>query len=130
MKIKNEQFGEIEFNEDSIIIFNEGLLGFEELKKFLLVTEEDGFFSWLTSIEQPEIIFPLFSISLLNEDYKTEGEYIPFGIVKLDKLPENITINLKAPVYINHNMKLGYQKIVDNDEYPVNYPLFVNKVEN
>ena len=101
MKIKNEQFGEIEFDEKSIINFKEGLLGFEELKQFLLISEKDGIFFWLTSIDQPEIIFPLFSINLIIENFNNETDKEPFGIVKLDKNPENITINLKAPVFIN-----------------------------
>ncbi len=130
MKLKNEQFGEFEFDDESIINFKEGLLGFEELTEFVLVSEKDGFFSWLTSVDQPEIIFPLFAINLLQEEYKTDEKYIPFGIVKLDKSPENITINLKAPVFIDHESKTGYQRIIDNDEYPVNYPLFANKEEN
>lgn len=124
MKIKNEQFGEIEFDEKSIINFKEGLLGFEELKQFLLISEKDGIFFWLTSIDQPEIIFPLFSINLIIEDFNNETDKEPFGIVKLDKNPENITINLKAPVFINQEEKLGYQKIIDNEEFKVNYPLF------
>ena len=124
MKIKNEQFGEIEFDEKSIINFKEGLLGFEELKQFLLISEKDGIFFWLTSIDQPEIIFPLFLINLIIENFNNETGKEPFGIVKLDKNQENITINLKAPVFINQEEKLGYQKIIDNEEFIVNYPLF------
>ncbi|MCB0730272.1 MAG: flagellar assembly protein FliW [Ignavibacteriae bacterium] len=126
MKIQNKQFGEIEFEQNSVIKFDEGLLGFEELKQFLLITEKDGFFFWLTSIDQPEIIFPLFSIKLLNEELKPLESVEPFGIVKLDKEPQNITINLKAPVFIDQDNKIGYQKIVENEEYPVDYPLFTN----
>jgi flagellar assembly factor FliW len=40
-----------------------------------------------------------------------------------------MSINLKAPVFINHNEQRGFQKIIDNEEYPVAYPLFV-KNEN
>jgi len=125
MKILNKQFGEIEYESDSIINFEEGILGFEEHKKFLLITEKDGFFFWLTSINEPEIIFPLFSIKLLQEEYIDSGELEPFGIVKLDKEPQNVSINLKAPVFIDHDEKKGYQKIIENEEYPVDYPLFV-----
>ena len=125
MKIQNEQFGEIEFEPKSIINFDEGILGFEELKQYILIAEKDGYFFWLTSIDQPEIIFPLFSIKLLEEEYVDEGELEPYGIVKLDKEPEKVSINLKAPVFINHSEKTGHQKLIDSDEYSVNYPLFV-----
>ncbi len=127
MIIKNEQFGEVEFDESSIIDFPEGLLGFEDLKKFLLIQEEEGLFVWLTSIEEPEIIFPIFSINLLEEGYETPMEYEPYGIVKLDKDPEKVTINLKAPVFIHKSDKKGFQKLLDNENYQVNYQLFVNK---
>ena len=115
MKIKNKQFGEIEFKPDAIINFDDGILGFEEQKRFLLLSEKEGFFFWLTSIDEPEIIFPLFSINLLQENY-INGDLEPFGIVKLDKDPQNISINLKAPVFINHEKKIGYQRIMDNEE--------------
>ena len=126
MIIKNEQFGEVEFDESSIIDFPEGLLGFEDLKKFLLIQEEEGLFVWLTSIEEPEIIFPIFSINLLEESYETPTEYEPYGIVKLDREPEKVTINLKAPVFIHKKDKKGFQKLLDNENYQVNYQLFVN----
>jgi flagellar assembly factor FliW len=126
MKIRNKQFGDIEFENETIIKFAEGILGFEELRQFLLVSEKDGFFFWLISIDEPEIIFPLFSIKLLQEKYKDDSELEPYGIVKLDKNPQNISINLKAPVLINQDDKIGFQKIIDNEEYPVDYPLFVN----
>lgn len=126
MKISNKQFGEITFEEDSVIFFEDGLLGFEEYQKYLLVSEEDNFFLWLTSIDNPEIIFPLFSIKMLQENTKKneENSSESFGIVKLDKEPEKISINLKAPVFIDETNKTGYQTIVDSDEYPIDYPLF------
>lgn len=125
MKIVNKQFGEIEFKSESIINFTEGILGFEDKKRFLLISEKEGFFFWLTSIDEPELIFPLFSINLLQDNYSDSGDLEPFGIVKLDKNPENVSINLKAPVFIDHEKKTGFQRIMDNEEYPVDYPLFV-----
>ncbi|MEE9429533.1 MAG: flagellar assembly protein FliW [Melioribacteraceae bacterium] len=124
MKIKNEQFGEIDFEENSIIKFEEGLLGFEELKEFLLISEDEGLFLWLTSVSEPEIVFPLFSINHLQEKFDTVEEFEPFGIVKLDKDPSKVTINLKAPVYVNQNEKSGFQKLIDNEANIVDYPLF------
>ena len=127
MKIVNKQFGEIEFQSDAIINFAEGILGFEDRKRFLLISEKEAFFFWLTCVDEPELIFPLFSINLLQENYFDSSNLEPFGIVKLDKDPEKVSINLKAPVFINHEKKSGFQKIMDNDDYPVNYPLFIKK---
>jgi len=125
MKINNEQFGEIDFGQDSIIKFEDGLLGFEELKEFLLISEEEGLFLWLTSVSEPEIVFPLFSINHLQEKFETVDEFEPFGIVKLDQDPSKVTINLKAPVFINQSEKSGFQKLIDSKANVVDYPLFV-----
>ncbi len=125
MKIKNNKFGELEFDEDIIIEFADGVIGFENFKKFILVTEEEGLFYWLTSIEEPEIVFPLFPAILLDENYPQEEGCEAFGIVKLAKEVTNISINLKAPIYINHNEKKGFQKIFDSDKFEINKQLFV-----
>lgn len=127
MKIHNRQFGEIEYEPNSVVKFEEGILGFEELKEFILISEKDGYFFWLTAINEPEIIFPLFSINMLQDEYEVIDSMEPYGIVKLDKNPENMSINLKAPIFINHTEQKGFQKIIDNEEYPVAYPLFVKK---
>jgi flagellar assembly factor FliW len=47
MEITTKQFGKIEFEEDRIIKFDSGLVGFEELKSFLLIKQDDELFFWL-----------------------------------------------------------------------------------
>lgn len=125
MKINTYQFGEIEFDENHVISFSDGIIGFENLKKFILLSQEDGLFFWLTSVDEPEIVFPLFPVKLLVNEYNEIENFEAFGIVKLDKTPSNISINLKAPVYLNQEQRIGYQKIFDDDKYPLNYQLFV-----
>lgn len=124
MKLQNSQFGEIEFDENLIITFEEGIIGFEQLKKYLLINLGDDLFLWLTSVEEPEIIFPLFGIRVLMDDFKQIENNEAFGIVKLNQDPAKITINLKAPVYIDQNEKKGFQKILDEDDLPIDYILF------
>ncbi len=125
MKIKTDQFGEIEFDEDIIIEFNDGIIGFENLKKFILISEDDGIFYWLTSVEEPEIVFPLFPATLLDDNYPSEEDFETFGIVKLSKEISEITINLKAPIYISLDKKVGFQKIIDNDKFEIDRKLFI-----
>ena len=49
MKIKTFQFGEIEFSEDLVINFADGLFGFENLNRYLFIKTEDDLFYWLIS---------------------------------------------------------------------------------
>lgn len=125
MKLSAFQFGEIEFDESMILRFSDGIIGFENLTEFLLITREDELFSWLTSVKEPEMVFPLFPVRLLINEYPETDENVAYGIVRLDKDPSKITVNLKAPIYINAKQMTGYQKIIDSDKYPLNYQLFV-----
>ncbi len=125
MKLQTIQFGEVEFDDGIILSFSDGIIGFENLKKYVLLSQEDELFFWLTSVEEPEIVFPLFPVRLLMNDFEEKDEVVAYGIVKLDKNPAEITVNLKAPVYVNQTEKTGTQKIFDNDDYPIDYKLFV-----
>ena len=58
------------------------------------------------------------------EEYRQQEGFEAFGIVKLDPDPLKITVNMKAPVYINQKEKTGFQKILDEDELPIDYILF------
>lgn len=124
MKLNSYQFGEIEFTQDHVIDFKEGLLGFEDLKQYLLIKPDENLFYWLTSIDNPEIAFPLFGTRAVDENYPQEDNYEAFGIVILNPDPLKITLNLKAPIYINQDEKIGFQKIIDTEKYPVHYNLF------
>jgi flagellar assembly factor FliW len=127
MKIKTHQFGEVDFTEDLVIYFAEGLFGFENLHKFLLIKTDDELFYWLNSIEQPEIAFALIGLRVIDEKYPTIENNEAFGIVILSKNPSDIKVNLKAPVYINQGSKNGFQKIIDSEKYPIDYNLFVEE---
>ena len=57
MKIDTTRFGELEVENSDIISFKEGLLGFENLKKFFVVDPGDQtLILWLQSTEQPNIV--------------------------------------------------------------------------
>jgi len=125
MKLKTFQFGEIEFEEDKIIDFPKGILGFENLREFLLIKTDNELIFWLNSIEDPDIAFPLVGLKMLASNYPERENYEPFGVATLNSDPLKVTVNLKAPVYISQELKSGFQKIFDNDKYSVQYKLFI-----
>ena len=124
MKINTNQFGELEFDEKLIIKFGNGIFGFEQLKDYLLIKVDDEIFYWLYSVEEPGIAFPLVGMRLIDESFPQEKDNEAFGIVTLNTELSKITVNMKAPVYINQYAKSGYQKIIDQDKYPIKYNLF------
>jgi len=124
MKIKTNQFGEIEFTADHIINFDAGIFGFEQLKRYLFIKIEGELFYWLNSIDSPDIAFPLIGIRVIDDKYQDEKDHEPFGIVTMNQEILKTTVNLKAPVYINQTTRTGFQKILDTEKYPIKYFLF------
>jgi flagellar assembly factor FliW len=125
MKITTYQFGEIEYNENSIINFSSGVFGFENLTKFLLLQTEEGLFHWLNSIEQPEIVFPVITLRLIDEAYPQKNTSEAFGVVTFNADPLKVTVNMKAPIYVDQKNKTGHQTILDEDKFVIDYHLFV-----
>ncbi|MGE5479410.1 MAG: flagellar assembly protein FliW [Chloroflexota bacterium] len=121
--ITTAQFGEIEIEPRHIFHFPQGLLGFEELCDFVLISEEETLpFKWLISVEQPDIGFPLLSPWLIELDYSPGKSYnldeqVFFAIVTLGDGAGRMTANLKAPIILNVREQKGEQVILPTDKY-------------
>ena len=142
MLIKTRYFGEIDVDDAKILTFDEGLIGFENLKKFTLIynneTEASSNVTWLQSLDEPLVAFPVINPFYIMTDYNpiVEDEVlIPRGELKEDStaifltltVPSDITkmtTNLKAPIVINADTKKGCQVIAENPDYVVKYNIY------
>lgn len=137
MKVKTKYHGVLDINQKDIFNFNEGLFGFDELKKYTILEEsqEELSFKWLQNIESPEIAFAIINPFMIKKDYefnledsvlktlgieKPEDVYV-YSIVVVPEEVSKISMNLKAPVVINKNTNKGMQIILDTDEYGVRH---------
>ncbi len=141
MKAATRLFGEIEIDESKIITFEDGIIGFPDMKKFTLIFDEEKegrpSISWLQSMDEPEIAFPVMDPLFVCETYNpsVEDELLKnLGTVKEDNLyvlvtvtvPQDIkelAVNLKAPIVINTDTRKASQIIVE-DDLPVRYRIY------
>ena len=141
MKAATRLFGEIEIDESKIITFEDGIIGFPDMKKFTLIFDEEKegrpSISWLQSMDEPEIAFPVMDPLFGCETYNpiVEDELLKnLGTIKEDNLyvlvtvtvPQNIkelAVNLKAPIVINTDTRKASQIIVE-DDLPVRYRIY------
>lgn len=139
MYIDTEYFGRIEIGDDSIITFPEGIPGFEELRKFTLIDmgEDLSNLFWLQSVERPEISFIVtdpfviyngYEVNIPDNDLElleiTKPETVlALAIMVVSEDPKDIRVNLKAPVIINVDKKLGKQILQQNESLPIRYYL-------
>lgn len=141
MKLETRLFGTIEVDVTKIINFNDGIIGFEELKQFMVMNDadtEDAKILWLQSLDDGEVAMPVIDPLIIKTDYnpvvedelfKNIGEIIDGEMLVLTTITvpadiSMITTNLKAPIIINPVTMKGCQIIVDNDEYQVRYPIY------
>ena len=127
LTINTIHFGELEIEANHIYNFPEGLLGFEDLNSFVLISEEETEpFKWLISIDNPDIGFPLISPYFIDKDYKPGRDIdldvdVPMCVVTLGDENKNMTVNLKAPIIFNVKELIGKQVILLSDKYSTNY---------
>ncbi|WP_252234649.1 flagellar assembly protein FliW [Clostridium sp. ZS1] len=130
--------GNIEYEEKDKITFKKGILGFENLKEYILVDlKECQPFKLLQSLEDEDVGLIVVSPFEFLKNYETklnteeikrleirsEEEVTLVTTVTLNSDPKKITTNLKAPLIINISNNLGEQIILDNSDYKIKHLL-------
>lgn len=137
--IINPVIGEIEFTEDQIIRFEEGMLGLPGLKEYLLLTSDNiAPFLRLQCVEEPKISFLLLDPNHVDPGYKdyvssrsgieeyyriNDPENAIFVVMKISEDGEEISANLVAPVVIDNRNKSGQQVVLIDSPYNVRQSL-------
>lgn len=141
MQIKTKVFGEITIDDDKIIDFPNGIVGFPDLVQFTLIHDEEkgkDSIHWLQSLQEPAFAMPVMDPLLVYPEYNPEvdddilkniGELIPdetliLVTVTVPKELQAMSVNLRAPIVINAAEKKATQVIVEGDEYPIKYPIY------
>lgn len=132
IKVKTTRFGEIEVQEVDLIELPAGLIGFPELKKYVILDhDKDSPFKWLQSLDDGAIAFVLINPLLFKPDYtvevteaevadldlKAEEDAIICVIITIPTNPQNMTANLKAPLVFNLSTRRGKQLVLSNSAY-------------
>jgi len=141
MKIQTSRFGEVEFSEDVLIQFPEGVLGFPEDQRYLLLEHdaENSPFKWLQSVDSPDLAFIVVDPLLLRTDFAVMIDSDTARIIGLDDAaesacmaiinvpdgnPGHMTANLKAPLVVNPALRLGRQIIIGSQNFSISEPVF------
>lgn len=139
MKIRTRFLGEVEINEDDILVFQDGILGFEESRKFILLdVPENDSFRVLQDVEREVVSFvvadpwdfePGYDIDipdeeLLKANIRRKEQLAVMSIVTLSGEISQSTFNLLAPLVLNLDSKLGRQIVLNSGPYTTRHPLF------
>ena len=146
IKVTTKPFGEIEVNELQIIDFPDGILGFDFIKKFIILDAGDpgSPFKWMQAFDEKDLAFviirPLdfmneYELSISQNDLETVkaqniDELLVFAIVTIPENPRNMTANLQGPVIINPAKRIGKQAISLSDRYTVRHNILDEMKKN
>jgi flagellar assembly factor FliW len=114
MNVETTRFGNVEIDEERVITFPAGLLGFSSFGRFaLLQPDDEGIFFWLQSIDAPELAFVVTDPSLWVSDYQAtirrdQLDQLEIAepddaqvFVIVNKYDRILTANLQGPLVIN-----------------------------
>ncbi|MGE4133406.1 MAG: flagellar assembly protein FliW [Bdellovibrionales bacterium] len=139
MVIHTSRFGAVSITAEDVIQFPEGLLGFSELRRFILLDDPtDEIFAWLQSCEDPNIAFPLLEPELFAPQYKIQltkhdlellglkspDGIRPFAIITIPADPTQMTANLKAPIVIHVSSRIARQVVLQDNSLAIREPIF------
>ena len=141
MKIQTTRFGDIEFPDEVLLNFPEGILGFPQDRRYVLLEHdmENSPFKWLQSADSADLAFiildplllaPEFAVSLDSDTARmircsdpTRCAFMSIVNIPADD-PMRMTANLKAPLVINPELRYGRQIIMGAQVFSINESIF------
>jgi flagellar assembly factor FliW len=140
VKINTTRFGELVVNKQDILNFEDGLLGFEDQKKFFIVDPGDQtLVLWLQSIKDPSVAFPILEPRIFIPDYSvkllpaelnsleltTLADAAIYTILTIPSVVTDMSANLKAPIVINNKTKKSRQIVLQDSKLEVQRKMYV-----
>lgn len=131
------QGSELNYDNNNVITFTEGLIGMPHLKHMVLVEQSDiAPFHWLASLDDariaflvvdPQVVFPSYSPQISRSTLRglsSSGELAtPLAIVNVAADWTKTTINLRAPLLVAGDSMRGTQVPLIDSSYKLEEPL-------
>lgn len=144
MRKINTEFGVMEIDENDIIHFEQGLLGFDDVRSYVLINHDDqGMIMTLQTADgevpqfvvlDPYVVMPKYNpvMSAANLNYfkgkkSNELKYLVIAVVKENYL--ETVVNLKSPIVIDPDTHMALQVILENPDYTMQYRVFADEGE-
>ena len=138
LKLETQSFGTLEYEDKAVLQLREGMLGFAQYKRYILVENEEILpFKWLQSLDDQHVSFRVFDPHLVlgsyvcaltledlhSLDIQQDDNVVKLVVAVIPEDPLQTTVNLKAPIIINHKRMTGKQIVLSNSDYHTHQPL-------
>ena len=136
MEIETTRFGRITVDDDRIMTFPSGLLGFPDTGRFALIqTGEENYFFWLQSVDEPNLAFVVTDPGIFFKDYDVPSREETVEAIRLEdeshaqlfvicnKVGDWLTGNLLGPIVANASNRLATQVVLTEKKWTTRQPL-------
>src|SRR5437667_9008735 len=136
MEIESTRFGRLTVDDERIISFPKGLLGFPNHTRFALIqTGEENYFFWLQCVDEPNLAFVVTDPTIFFKDYEvplrdetlTDLEMTDLNFAQVfvicNKVGEHLTGNLLGPIVVNAQNRVGQQVVLTEKKWTTRQPL-------
>ena len=135
ISFETSRFGRLEVGRDKIIEFPNGLIGFPDVRRFILMDYIDTTLKWLQAVDDPDVafivtqpfeLFPDYSLKVENTTKKllkieNEDDMVTLAILRVEE--DSVTANLQGPLVINSINKMGMQIVNEDPRFSCKTPL-------
>jgi len=128
MDISTTRFGSVSVDESDVLSFADGLIGMEECCRWVLLADaQNSALGWLQCVDLPQVALAVVSPRRFVPDYHarvSRRDIAPLGLknpsdaqvlVIVNQANGSLTLNLKAPLVIHLEARLGRQVIAKDD---------------
>ncbi len=135
MQIATTRFGSLAVDVDDLLHFPRGVMGFEDCQHWVLLADtKNAAVGWLQSADRPAVALAVVSPRRFAPEYRIrigQSQLSTLELASASKLyalcavnrdDGRCTINLRAPILINLDRRLGCQ-VVTVDEQPLQLDL-------
>ncbi len=142
MEIESTRFGRLSVDEERVITFPGGLLGFPEHTQFALIqTGEENYFFWLQAVDDPNLAFVVTDPTIFFKDYEvpvreetrqelqaTDASLLQVFVI-CNKVGDWLTGNLLGPIVVNAGNRLAQQVVLTEKKWTTRQPLMMLQAE-
>jgi flagellar assembly factor FliW len=142
MEIETTRFGTLAVDDERIITFSRGLLGFPDHTRYALIqTGQENYFFWLQCVDQPNLAFVITDPSIFFKDYQVaikaetqqdldlEDPAMAQVFVICNKVGEWLTGNLLGPIVVNAQTCVAQQIVLTEKKWSTRQPLLKLQAE-
>jgi flagellar assembly factor FliW len=142
MDIETSRFGVLPIDDERIMIFPRGLLGFPSHTRFALIqTGQGNYFFWLQSLEDPDLAFVVTDPNTFFKDYDvalrdetvadlqlTDLNFVQVFVI-CNKVGDWLTGNLLGPLVVNAANRLAQQVVLTEKKWTTRQALLKLQAE-